>query len=300
MTVRPIFAALLVAATACGTSAETERKLADLEQASAQRDSLLQEVAVSARLLSDVSAALSKVKVRGRQIHVSSETPLLAQRDSMMQKLRYVVARVSETENRLNESQRRIRSLTSLSDSLKATLDSTATNLGAIIESQKAAVASLTEQVTRLETENVALRDTVNTVTERENTVYYIIGSKDELKAKGIIVEEGGSRVLFILWRTGSTISPARSLDPSQFTAINKRDVREIRLPDAAAEYRIASRQDLEYMATPRTEQGKITGASSIQITAPEQFWRNSKFLIIVQEGHTAGGPGTGGAAGTD
>ncbi len=300
MTVRPILAALLVAATACGTSAETERKLADLEQASAQRDSLLQEVAVSARLLSDVSAALSKVQVRGRQIHVSSETPLLAQRDSMMQKLRYVVARVSETENRLNESQRRIRSLTSLSDSLKATLDSTATNLGAIIESQKAAVASLTEQLTRLETENVALRDTVNTVTERENTVYYIIGSKDELKAKGIIVEEGGSRVLFILWRTGSTISPARSLDPSQFTAINKRDVREIRLPDAAAEYRIASRQDLEYMATPRTEQGKITGASSIQITAPEQFWRNSKFLIIVQEGHTAGGPGTGGAAGTD
>jgi len=295
MTVKPMLAALVVAATACGTSAETERKLADLEQASAQRDSLLQEVAVSARLLSDVSAALSKVQVRGRQIRVSSETPLRAQRDSMMQKLRYVVARVSETENRLNESQRRIRALTSLSDSLKATLDSTATNLGAIIESQKATISSLTEQVTRLETENVALRDTVNTVTERENTVYYIIGTKDDLKAKGIIVEEGGSRVLFILWRTGSTISPARELDPSQFTAINKRDVREIRLPDAAAEYRIASRQDLEYLATPRTEQGKITGASSLQITAPEQFWRNSKFLIIVQEGRTGGGPSSEG-----
>lgn len=295
MTVKPILAALLVAATACGTSAETERKLADLEQASAQRDSLLQEVAVSARLLSDVTAALSKVQMRGRQIHVSSETPLLAQRDSMMQKLRYVVARVSETENRLNESQRRIKTLTGLSDSLRATLDSTATNLGAIIESQRATVASLTEQVTRLETENVALRDTVNTVTERENTVYYVIGTKDELKAKGIIVEEGGSRVLFILWRTGSTISPARELDPSQFTAINKRHVTEIRLPDAASEYRIASRQDLEYLATPRTAQGKITGASSLQISAPEQFWRNSKFLIIVQEGRTAGGPNAGG-----
>jgi hypothetical protein len=238
--------------------------------------------------------------VRGRQIRVSSETPLLAQRDSMMQKLRYVVARVSETENRLNESQRRIRALTSLSDSLKATLDSTATNLGAIIESQKATISSLTEQVTRLETENVALRDTVNTVTERENTVYYVIGTKDELKAKGIIVEEGGSRVLFILWRTGSTLSPARELDPSQFTAINKRYVTEIRLPDAASEYRIASRQDLEYLATPRTEQGKITGVSSLQITAPEQFWRNSKFLIIVQEGRTGGGPSSGGGGRTD
>ena len=295
MTVKPVLAALLVAATACGTSAETERKLADLEQASAQRDSLLQEVAVSARLLSDVSAALSKVQVRGRQIRVRGETPLLAQRDSMMQKLRYVVARVAETETRLAENQQRIKSLTSLSDSLRATLDSTATNLGAIIESQRATVAALTEQVTRLETENVALRDTVSTVTERENRVYYIIGTKDDLKAKGIIVEEGGSRVLFVLWRTGSTISPARNLDPSDFTAIDKRQITEIRLPDAAAEYRIASRQDLEFLGTPRTDQGKITGASSLQITAPEQFWRNSKFLIIVQEGRTGGGPSTGG-----
>jgi hypothetical protein len=295
MTVKPIVAALLVAATACGTSAETERKLADLEQASAQRDSLLQEVAVSARLLNDVSAALQKVQVRGRRIRVSSETPLLAQRDSMMQKLRYVVARVSETETRLNQSQQRVKALTSLSDSLRATLDSTVVNLGAILESQKATIVSLTEQVTRLETENVALRDTVAHVTERENTVYYIIGTKQELKDKGIVVEEGGSRVLFILWRTGRTLSPARELDPSQFTAINKRDVRHIRL-DAAAEYRIASRQDLEYLGTPRTEQGKITGASSLEITAPEQFWRNSKFLIIVQEGQpTAGGTGTAG-----
>jgi len=295
MTVKPILAALLVAATACGTSAETERKLADLEQANAQRDSLLQEVAVSARLLSDVSSALSKVQVRGRQIRTSSETPLLAQRDSMMQKLRYVVARVSETETKLNQAQNRIKGLTNLSDSLRATLDSTATNLGAIIESQKVTITALTEQVTSLETENVALRDTVAHVTERENTVYYIIGTKDELKQKGVIVEEGGSRVLFVLWRTGSTLSPAREIDPSLFTPINKRQVTEIQLPDAASEYRIASRQDLEYMATPRTEQGKVTGTGSLQISAPEQFWRNSKFLIIVQEGRTTGGPNTGG-----
>jgi len=295
MTVKPILAALLVAATACGTSAETERKLADLEQANAQRDSLLQEVAVSARLLSDVSSALSKVQVRGRQIRTSSETPLLAQRDSMMQKLRYVVARVSETETKLNQAQNRIKGLTNLSDSLRATLDSTATNLGAIIESQKATITSLTEQVTSLETENVALRDTVAHVTERENTVYYIIGTKDELKQKGVIVEEGGSRVLFVLWRTGSTLAPSREMDPALFTPINKRDVKEIQLPDAASEYRIASRQDLEFLGTPRSEQGKITGTSTLQIAAPEQFWRNSKFLIIVQEGRTTGGPNTGG-----
>jgi hypothetical protein len=293
MTIKPIVAALLAAATAiaCGTSAETERKLAELEQASAQKDSLLQEVAMSSRLLSEVSAELAHVQVKGR-LRVSSETPLMAQRDTMIQKLRYVVARVSQTENRLAESQRNIRTLTNLSDSLRATLDSSVGDLQALVETQKTTIASLTDQLNELQTENVALRDTVATVTERENTVYYIIGTKDDLKAKGIITEEGGSRVLFVLWRTGRTLNPARELDPSQFHVINKRQVTEIRL-DPAADYRIASRQDLNQLATPPDADGKIHGVSSLQIGAPEQFWRNSKFLIIVQEGQA--GPNAAG-----
>ncbi|HEV8306001.1 MAG TPA: hypothetical protein VGQ25_13630 [Gemmatimonadales bacterium] len=290
---KPILAALLAAATAtaCGTSAETERKLAELEQASAQKDSLLQEVAMSSRLLSDVSAELARVQVKGR-LHVSSETPLLAQRDTMMQKLKYVVARVSETEKRLTESQQRVRTLSNLSDSLRTTLDSSVTNLQTVIETQKATIVSLTDQVNALQTENVALKDTVANVTERENTVYYIIGTKEDLKQKGIITEEGGSRVLFVLWRTGSTLAPSRELDPSQFHVINKRDVREIAL-DPAGEYRIASRQDLSQLATEPGPDGKIRGVSKLQIAAPEQFWRNSKFLIIVQEGQA--GPNTAG-----
>jgi hypothetical protein len=285
MTIKPFVAALVAVATAtaCGTSAETERKLAELEQASAQKDSLLQEVAMSSRLLSEISTELARVQVKGR-LRVSSETPLMAQRDTMIQKLRYVVARVGETESRLNESQRRIRGLTDLSDSLRATLDSSVTNLQTLVETQKTTIISLTDQVNTLQAENVALRDTVANVTERENTVYYVIGTKEELKQKGIITEEGGSRVLFLLWRTGRTLNPARELDPSLFHVINKRQVTEIRL-DPGAEYRIASRQDLNQLVTPPDPDGKIHGVSSLQIGAPEQFWRNSKFLIIVQEG---------------
>jgi hypothetical protein len=284
MTTRYLVAALLITATACGPSAETQRKLAELETAAAAKDSLLQEVAVSSRLLSDISAQLSKVQVRGRPLRVSSETPLLAQRDTMMQKLHYVIARVDETERRLNESQRRIRGLTQMSDSLKATLDSTVTTLQSVLDNQRANIASLTEQVTALQTENNALRDTVANVTERENSAYYVIGTKDELKQKGIVVEEGGSRVLFVLWRAGRTLAPARDLDPNLFHRINIRNVTSVPLPDPAGEYRIASRQDLEFLATPPGDGGKITGVRSIDIAEPAQFWRSSKFLIIVQE----------------
>lgn len=282
MNLKGFAGALLVAAAgACGTSAETERKLAELEQVNAQKDSLMQEVALSARLLSDISVEIAKVQVRGNRLDVSSETPLTAQRDTMIAKLRYVVTRVGETERQLGQSRSRIRNLTSLSDSLRATLDSTVTNLQTVVETQRSTIEWLTQRVETLTAENLALNDSMN-------TVYYVIGTKDELKERGILVEEGGSRVLFVLWRTGRTLAPARTLDPAHFIATDKRATIEIPLPDTSAEYRIASRQNLDALATPR-KHGKFTNVPSLQIASPEEFWRNSRFLIIVLEGQTDG-----------
>src|SRR3989454_1151075 len=269
-------ATLVFAIAACGTSAETERKLAELEQANAQKDSLMQEVALSSRLLSDINVEIAKVKVRG-QLNVSSESPVTASSDTLIAKLRYVVTRVRETETKLIQSRQRIKTLTNLSDSLRATLDSTASNLEAVIATQKQTIDLLTDQVNTLTAENVALRDSLS-------TGYYVIGTKAELKKRGILTEQGGGRVLFILWRTGKTLQPARNLDPSLFTAIDTRKVTQIPLPSARAEYRIASLQDLSYVAEER-KHNKYSGTPSLTITSPVDFWRNSKFLIIVLEG---------------
>src|SRR5438045_7703320 len=104
-------AALVFVVAACGTSAETERKLAELEQANAQKDSLMQEVALSSRLLSDINVEIAKVKVRGR-LNVSSESPITASSDTLIAKLRYVVTRARETESQLDRSRRPINALT--------------------------------------------------------------------------------------------------------------------------------------------------------------------------------------------
>jgi hypothetical protein len=273
-------AALVFALAACGTSAETERKLAELEQVNAQKDSLMQEVALSSRVLSDVSVELAKVQVRGNRLQVTSESPFLAQRDTMIAKLRYVVTRVRETEQQLSQSRQRIKNLTALSDSLRSTLDSTISNLQTVIATQKSTIDFLTDRVNTLTTENVALRDSLA-------TGYYVIGTRSELKKKGILVEQGGGRVLFILWRTGKTLQPARNLDPSYFTAIDTRQVTQIPLPSASAEYRVASLQDLSYVAEER-KHNKYSGTPTLTITSPADFWRNSKFLIIILEGSSS------------
>jgi uncharacterized coiled-coil protein SlyX len=269
-------AALVFAAAACGSSAETERKLAELEQVNAQKDSLMQEVAISSRLITDVNAELAKVKVR-RDLRVSSESPITASNDTLMARLRYVVARVGETERALSDSRQRIKHLTSLSDSMRAAYDSTVANLQSMIASQKTTIDLLTDQVNILTVENVALRDSLS-------TGYYIVGTRDELKKKGILTEQGGGRVLFILWRTGKTLQPARNLDPDLFTAIDTRRITQIPLPAARAEYRVASLQDLDYIAEER-QNNKYSGTPTLTITSPVDFWRTSKFLIIIREG---------------
>lgn len=270
-------AALLFAVAACGTSAETERKLAELEQANAQKDSLMQEVAISSRLIGDINVELAKVRIRNNRLQVSSESPITASTDTLMAKLRYVVTRVRETEGALSASRQRIKSLTSLSDSLRATLDSTVGNLQTVIATQKTTIDLLTDRVNALTEENVALKDSLA-------TGYYVIGTRAQLKKQGILTEQGGGRVLFILWRTGKTLQPARNLDPSLFTAIDTRQVTQIPLPSATAQYRVASLQDLDYIAESR-EHGKYSGVSALSITSPADFWRTSKFLIIIVEG---------------
>jgi hypothetical protein len=284
-------AALLAAA--CGPSPEVRARLAQADTISAQKDSLLQEVALQTRLLSDVAASIAAVQVKN--LNVTGESPEAARRDSIVQTVRYAVARLDSTERRLRQSQARIRGLTHLSDSLRATLESTVTTLQGMIETQKVTIAAMTAQIDTLNvqnagltSENTALKDTVTS----ENTVFYVVGTKEQLKERGLVVEEGGSRVLFVLWRTGETLTPARELDANKFTAIDRRQTREIPLPYADGRYRIVSRQDLQYLETPRDERGKITGTPSLRIGSPSEFWKGSRFLIIVQEEPAAGQQG--------
>ena len=272
-----------LAVTACrqGPPVGSQGTPEDIAKMSTERDRLLAEVAENARMMSEIGADLAHVRIPSRALKVSSESPLGAQRDSIVQRIHYVTARVNETERKLKDSEERIRDLTTLSDSLRESLESTVKNYESVLDAQKATIAALTDQVNMLTAENVALADTVNQLKTVNNTVYYIIGTQDELLRKGIVVKEGGSRFPLIFAKVGKTVVPARQLDPSVFTAINKRSVTEIALPNANHDYRIASRQDLNGLVTPAPDGGKVTG--SVKIANPDKFWSTSRFLILIE-----------------
>src|SRR2546427_6104626 len=153
--------ALLLGLAACQNqpSRETQAKLEQLATVSSERDRLMQEMAENSRLMSQIGAELARVQVPSKRLHVSSESPMRAARDSVIQRIHYIAVKVNESETRLRENEQRIRSLTVLSDSLRATLDSTLANFQNMLESQKATIASLTDQVTQLAAANAALAD---------------------------------------------------------------------------------------------------------------------------------------------
>ncbi len=268
---------------------ELNQKIEQLSLVSAEKDSLLNEVVENGKLLSDIGAELARVKDRKGGVEVvSPESGPVTSREVLLGKIKDLASRVDESEARLRASQAKIRSLNKGMDSLAFDIS----GFQNIIETQRLTIQSLVTQVQDLEqknvqlaqekdsiaTENLALQDTVETLNVKDKTVFYVIGSKQELIDKGLAVEEG-SKFLFF---GGKSLQPARDLDVSQFTSADKRELTQITFPRADKNYKIISRQNLAYLANPIDKDAKVKGG--IEIASADEFWAPSKYLIIVED----------------
>jgi len=258
----------------------------------AAKDSLVRDLAETTRLLSDINTEILKVSNTRKPVEpvVGGEGMATNDRAAVLKRVQDLTARLKGNESRLAASQKRLKQLTSESDSMKTTLgdlQATIDGLQATLESQKNTIATLEadltgtkQQVATLSEEKAVLTDTLSAVTTRENTVFYIIGTRKDLKDKGIITEEGGTRFL-IFTRTGEVIKPGANLYPAGFTAVDRRTLTEIKLPDPAKEYQLVTNQNIAYSNIPLDAKGRIKG--SLQISSPERFWGQAKYLILVE-----------------
>jgi len=258
---------------------------------SSAKDSLFHDLAETTKLLADINTEIVKVTPKKKKaVDVAVATESSSDRAMVLKRVKDLADRVRSSESRLAASQKRLQTLTGESDSLKASLvdfQHTIDGLKTMIDEQKSTIANLESelnaskaQVTQLSQEKQTLTDTVSAMTTRENTVYWVSGTKKELIKKGLVREVGGNRLLLIT-RTGEVLKPADKLDPSAFTAIDRRQTSEIKLPKADKKYKLVTNQNLQYSNLPANAKGKIQG--SLQITSPDNFWTNSRFLILVE-----------------
>ena len=292
-----------LATTGCN-QAELKKALADAKAAEAQKDSLLTEVLETTQFVTDINGELAKAKslavtttssdpgLPGARKDRDDRKAALARVNAVITKLNESEAKLTETETRAKQSRQRNARLLAQIETYKKTIDdlrTTAETQKADYEAQLAAantqiatlagrVDTLTTEKGRLQSDKAALSDTVVNLTSYKNTVYYAIGTKDELMKKGVITKEGSKFLVF----GGTRLEPARNLNPEAFTAIDKTQNTSIPLPRTDKKYKIVSRQSPTYLAAGVSKDGKISG--TVEIAQPEEFWSASKYLILVQD----------------
>jgi hypothetical protein len=301
--------AALSLASACDTAAKRQHVAADSMRTDSLvriKDEMLNEVMSSTQFVNELNTEIAKLKtpVKGnlKAGNAGAAESQLAQvqadREAVTERVRELVARLDSSEARVASLRTRAATLSRRDDQLTqqvALYEKTIADLRdaaerqrsemqSIIDEQGTRIVALASKVDTVSRDNVrlagersALSDTVSRLTTEKNTVYYVAGTRDELVKKGVLVEEGSRPVLGIF---GSRpVAPARALDPSNFTRIDRLRDRTITLPEG--EFAVVSRQDLAF-TTPGEKRDNRVG-KSLQIDSPDKFWEPSKFLVLVR-----------------
>jgi hypothetical protein len=276
--------------TACAPSEEVQRQLAELPVVSAEKDRLQAEVERLTAEMTQIRAELANVTM------LPAPSAEGAERASAPATVGQLVTHVTEMEQQLAAAETRLRSVNATSagqvrriSELEAAIAEERTAL----ENHRQTIASLEASIAGLETEvalqaeqNQRLEATVETMVDDANTVWYVVGTKQELLEAGVVQEEGGSRVLFIFGKRGKTLVPSRTMDRALFTAADLRTLDQIPLPqpetDDEPKWTVVTPQDLTAVGSPLDERGRVLG-DALSITDPQRFWANGRYLIVVE-----------------
>lgn len=249
------------------------------------RNELLEQVMEGTKFVNEINKELAKA--RGINLGASRQLEASAELADANDERRQVVARVTRLVERLDAVQGRLAGMRKEVADKDSTLKTKITEFEQMLaeayqsaEHQRAelqlVIDSQTVRIAELSGQLDTLSGAYGRLTTDHNMVYVITGTKEELIEKGVIVPEGRKRFLLVGSRP---VAPARELDPSVFTKLDRRTDRTIVLPDG--EYRIISRHSPAHATAEVTTKGTLVGALSIE--EPERFWNGSRFLILMK-----------------
>ena len=294
----------LVAAGAlagCVSKKRYDDLVLDQQRVSEQKDSLVNDVLATTQMMADINSDLAAVKGLGVSPVSSSDRPLTGKAEDravMLGKVREVIARLNAAEEQVAAGKKRISTMSAsyasekkrMSEQLDA-FQKTIADLKASAEQQEAMITQQKQQITTLSsrvdtltqesailsTEKAAVRDTLTHVIDVDNTVYFAVGTKDELVKRGILVPEGSKFLVF----GSKTLQPARDLKPELFQRLDRRRDTVLTVPEPNKEYKIVTRQSPSYLGASLQQDGKVKG--DLHVTSPA-FWDAGKYLILVRD----------------
>jgi uncharacterized coiled-coil protein SlyX len=194
-----------------------------------------------------------------------------------------LIANINEIGTSLQDNRKKIASLEVRMKQFKGQI----AGLNSLVENLKASIAEREQSITQLQAKVEGLQATmaektkliedkdmtIGTQLRTMNTAFYVIGTRDELRKKGIITDEGG----FLWGLLGSTTVMSSGIDQSNFTPIDKTKDKTIKVDGRIEEILPRRNADL-FAAVANPEKG-----SELTITSPGRFWQEN-YLVIVTD----------------
>jgi hypothetical protein len=291
-------------------NAALQRQMVMYERISAEKDTLLREVRDAHILIEAVAEQLRRMDGSPGQLESMDSTTMAmggpdslvvaagevgvdpvgeipagpgSYRDAMLRKLEAVRRRLADVEDSSRVRGERLLEAAKDNDRLRSEVEEHLRT----IEGQKDLIATYLVRIAELETQVTALTDSTRKLTEanemlvdslqrlttRANTAWYVVGSREQLVRAGVLTEEGG------ILGFGKSLAPSRALARNVFTRIDRMRDTLIALPEAK-EYRIVSRHDPGLVSV--TVDRSLGG--TLRIKDPDRFWSASGWLIIVYD----------------
>ncbi len=286
------------ALTGCVSKKRYDDLVLEQQRINEQKDSLVADVLSATQMVTEINSDLARVRGLGiSPASADGDRPASGRAEDravLLGKIREVISRLEAAEQEVEAQKQRVGSLTAERRRLLSQLESfqgtiedlkaTALQQEALITEQREQIMTLTSRVDtltqatdKLTVERAALTDTLTAVTDEANTVYYAVGTEDQLLERGLVVKEGSKFLIF----GSKTLQPARQLNPEMFQKLDLRTATTLPVPEPTSEYRILTRQDPQFLGSTVTNDGKVKG--DLIINSP-QFWAAGKYLILVKD----------------
>jgi len=201
----------------------------------------------------------------------------IAQINNLLQKNKELV---NSLQGKLRASNLKIADLEKMIDNLTKQVGEKDAEIAVLkqeLEKLHVDVAGLNQKIVKITTENEAAiqekNQTIEAKTNELNTAYYAFGTKKELTEKNVIEKEGG------ILGMGKTLKIKKDFNRDYFMKIDIREFKQLPLNTKKAKL-VSYHPDGSYHFT-LTDKKTV---ENLVIDKPEDFWKASKYLLIVVE----------------
>lgn len=249
--------------------AALDAKNTELEDLFEQLNAIESDLDVVTSKYTDVA----KIKNNSSEINQDRRTKITTQIQDINEILAQNKQKISKLTNELQKSNNNNKQLTAFIEKLQARIAEQEEELQLMtteLQKKNITISNLNRNLEELQTQNREKDEHIMKVEDEKNTVYYIIGTKSQLKEKGIISSNGG----FLGIGKKTTVTADSEL--SKYNKIDARRVKHIILPGHKTQL-LTSHPSSSY-----TFEGGADKATALEITDANAFWAKSKFLVIL------------------